>query len=70
MLVTLAGILMVDLMYVTMNQTFFSYIEDITRWCEHMKFIFEWKKYFISKRIEREDKLHMFNQRVNFFLLH
>ena len=21
-------------------------IEDITRWCEHMKFIFQWKKYF------------------------
>ena len=22
------------------------YMEDITRWCKHMKFIFEWKKYF------------------------
>ena len=31
-------------------------IENITRWRERMKFIFEWKKYFTSERI--------------FFLLH
>ena len=26
-----------------------SQIEDITLWHEHMKFIFEWKKYFMSE---------------------
>ena len=35
------------------------YIEDITRWSEHMKIIFEWKKYFTIS-----------SQRVIFFLLH
>ena len=48
------------------------YIEDITRWREHMKFIFEWKN--ISRVsaanseifFPREDKLHMFKQTCNF----
>ena len=43
------------------------YTEDITRWFEHMKFIFEWKKDFTSERSERasetffprEDKVHI-----------
>ena len=30
------------------------YIEDITQWHEHMKFIFEWKKYFVSERNEKQ----------------
>ena len=30
----------------------FYYIEDITRWCEDINFIFEWlKQYFTNERI-------------------
>ena len=36
------------------------YLENTTRWRKHMKFIFDWKKYFMSER----------SQRVIFFLLH
>ena len=38
--------------FLTLNQ----YIEDITRWLKHMKFIFKWKKYFTSERSERDKK--------------
>ena len=53
------------------------YIEDIARWHEHMKFIFERKKYFTSERSERVKsffhvKINFISssQRVIFFLLH
>ena len=54
-----------------------NYIEDITRWREHMKFIFEWKKYFTSERSKRvksffHEKINFIcsSQRVIFFILH
>ena len=53
------------------------YIEDITRWFEDMKFIFEWRKYFKSERSSLvkyffHEKMNFIssNQRVIFFLLH
>ena len=53
------------------------YREDITRWCEHMKFIFEWKKSFKSERSEQvksffHKKINFIcsSQRAIFFLLH
>ena len=32
------------------NHEAVKYTKDITRWREHMKFIFEWKKHFTSER--------------------
>ena len=49
---------------------------DITRWLEHMKFMFEWKQYFTSDRSERLksffDKIKFIcsSQRATYFLLH
>ena len=40
------------------------YIEDITRWREHMKFIFEWKKYFTSEHSEQVKSF--FHEKINF----
>ena len=37
-----------------------TFIEDITQWCEDMKFIFKWKKKFMSECISS-------NQHVIFF---
>ena len=58
------------------NLTYY-YIEDITRWRENMKFIFEWKKYYTSECNERvksffHQKINFIcsSQRVIFFLLH
>ena len=52
-------------------------MEDITRWRENMKFIFEWKNKFMSecsKRVKSffHEKINFIcsNQRVIFFLLH
>ena len=53
------------------------YMEDYTWWREHMKLIFDWKKYFTSERSERvksffHKKINFIcsSQRVIFFLLH
>ena len=53
------------------------YREDITRWREDMKFIFEWKNYFTSECSERVkffflEKINFISsrQRVIFYLLH
>ena len=53
------------------------YTENITRWGEHMKFIFEWKKYFTSEHSEQvksffHEKINFIcsSQRAIFFLLH
>ena len=56
------------------------YIEDITRWCEDMNFIFEWQGktifYERAQRVSkilflpRENKIHIFSRRVMFFLLY
>ena len=46
------------------------YIEDITRWCEDIKFIFEWKKQRTSEIVfPREDKLHIFKPTCNFLFI-
>ena len=52
-------------------------IEDITQWHEHMKFIFEWKKYFASEPSKQVKsffykKINFIcpSQHVIFFLLH
>ena len=52
------------------------YIADITPWCKHIKFIFEWKKEFTSECSEqvtsffpREDKLHMIKPTCNFLFM-
>ena len=69
----------IDLIYTSTIQVLlllYSSIEDITRWREGMKFIFEWKKYFMSERSEWvksffHEKLNFVcsNQREIFFLL-
>ena len=40
------------------------FIENITRWREHMNFIFEWKKYFI--RSSRSLVKSFFHEKINF----
>ena len=41
-----------------------TYTEDITRWIEDMKFIFEWKKYFTSECSEQIKSF--FHEKINF----
>ena len=43
------------------------YREDITRWREHMKFIFEWKKYFPREHSARVKSF--FNEKINFIIM-
>ena len=54
------------------------YLDHITWWCKHMRFIFEWKTYFTNELSEWvkflfswEDKLHniMFKQTCNFLFI-
>ena len=47
-----------------------TYIEDITRWCKQMKFIFEWKKYFTSKHRTFSSKSRTFSINKNLNALH
>ena len=46
------------------NKNIYIYTEDITRWRENMKLIFEWKKYFMSMSSERVK--YFFHPKINF----